>query len=69
MPTYGSNMIQLKSGVMKITCLIPVFGCKNKQNHCSEYLLQLLLKVETHVAPMVVTLWARLPLLEPTLVL
>ena len=69
MPTYGPNMIQLKSGVMKITCLRPVFCCKNKPNHYREYLFQLLLKVETHVAPMVVTLWARLPLLEHSFVL
>ena len=34
-----------------------------------QYLLKQLLEAETHVAPMVVTLCARYPLLEPFLVL
>ena len=50
-----------------IPCLRPAFCHKNKDNYCMEYLNKWLLEAETHIAPMVLTLWVRLPLLEPPL--
>ena len=42
---------------------------QEQQNDYSEYLLKWLLEEETHIAPMVVTLFAGLPLLEPLIAL
>ena len=75
---YGQNMVHLKSDIMKIayyiwdqhhamfkTSILP----QEQQNDYSEYLLEWLLEEETHIAPMVVTLFAGLPLLETPFVL
>ena len=65
-------MVQLKSDVMKITYYIgdqhlDMFKTsilpQEEKNDYHEYLLILLLEAEANIAPMVVTLWARSPLL------
>ena len=70
-------MVHLKSDEMKIiycicdqhivlfeTSILP----QEQKNDYSEYLLKLLLEAETHIAPMVIALWTRLPFLEPPFV-
>ena len=51
-----------------LPCLRQAFCHKNKQNDYRKYLIEWFLEAETHIAPTVVTLWARFPLLEPPFV-
>ena len=67
-------MVNLQSDVMKITYYIgdqhlarfkTSILSQVQKNFYNEYLLKLLLEVEMHIGPMLVTLWARCLSLRP----
>ena len=67
-PSYGPHKVHWKSDFMKKTYHIQDQHLAMFKTTILPQDLKWLLEAETHIAPMVITIWTRSPLLEPTFV-